>query len=338
MNLQCVDAKLALFVGMVAIKRDIFGGVYKIICSFAVGNLIIAFLDMTTDDTPTQQTAHRPAKPVRFKTPKHYRLAFYNENTLNCDWSLKMSGRRLLLMIIVVAFCVVCIGAMLMAFTPLKNFLPGYLRPAERQEYLEASSRLDSLLNVARLNDAYINNITNILDGKLSSDSLLSGLAHEAVPADERDSLLRPTSLEAAFVSEYLGREQSAQTDSVDVASGAKFAVPVKNAVVKAGRAATRPEFTLEAGKVTVYAVAAGRVIDIYTNDNKTYSLVMQHADGYISIYRGLTQLYRDRGSYAGMGARLGAIGRGGSTEDKSFGFELIHDGVALNPMKYIDF
>ncbi|WP_371068255.1 hypothetical protein, partial [Salmonella enterica] len=96
----------------------------------------------------------------------------------------------------------------IIAFTPLKNILPGYLRPTDRKEYLAANDRIDSLLQVVAYNDMYINNVNAIMTGDLPTDSIFSTYSAETVIPENPDSLLAPSEAEAAFVEEYRLRNE----------------------------------------------------------------------------------------------------------------------------------
>lgn len=104
---------------------------------------------MKPDDSHKEESkeeAQRRPKRTPLRAPRLYRLSFFNESTLNRVWTVGMSRRRLVAYIVLVVAGIAMIGAALMAFTPLKVLLPGYLRPAERSEYVAASLRLDSIV------------------------------------------------------------------------------------------------------------------------------------------------------------------------------------------------
>ena len=64
-------------------------------------------------------------------------------------------------------------GAMyLIVGTPLKNYLPGYLKTETRVKIMDNALRIDSLNQAMQLNDAYLKNLTNILTGNVKIDSI----------------------------------------------------------------------------------------------------------------------------------------------------------------------
>jgi hypothetical protein len=57
----------------------------------------------------------------------------------------------------------------LIVFTPLKYYIPGYGSQAERREMANLKIRADSLEAQVRYNQAYWDNVKNVLTGKVSS-------------------------------------------------------------------------------------------------------------------------------------------------------------------------
>lgn len=274
---------------------------------------------------------------VKFKTPVRYRLSFFNENTLNRVWTVGMSRRKAMILAVAVILAVIALGATMIAFTPLRNLLPGYLRVADRQEYLEASSRIDSLLDVVSANDLYINNINAIIAGEVNADSILAMQAQPVSP-ENADSILQPSENETEFVRMYSEREGFSFTEPDEKADGApSFTAPVNDAMVKRGKTRERPVFTLPEGRNAVYSIAMATVIDCYKADNGTYTVTLQHPDGFMSRYTGLSQIYYDRGGRIAQGARLGMI-RDGADTSVPFTFELYRNATPLDPLLYLPF
>lgn len=280
----------------------------------------------------------KTAQPVKFKTPKHYRLSFFNENTLNRVWTIGMSRQRVIISVAAIIFAVVCVGATLIAFTPLRTLLPGYLKYTERIEYLEASAKIDSLLAIVNTNDLYLNNMNSILKGDVNGDSILA-VPPSQISAESQDSLLRPTKAENEYVKYYHEREnfELPTTDDTD-SKRPSFAVPVRNSLVKKGKTRYDPEIILPDGKTTVYAIARSTVIDCTMDEDGIFTLILQHPDGYLSRYWGMTTVYYARGQKAGAGSAIGVIKPANGSTKTKFTFNLWHNGVPLNPTDYISF
>ena len=131
---------------------------------------------------------------------RHYRLDFIAENTFNRVWSLRMSRPRVFLD---AGACIAAVAALifvLLAYTPLRQLMPGALHGDLRTRYIETALRVDSLENKVRINRAYIDNIATIMRGD-DTDTLAysDGMAAIELPSDA-DSLLAAGEAERDFV------------------------------------------------------------------------------------------------------------------------------------------
>ena len=95
------------------------------------------------------------AKRNRFKAfwkkmRSKYKLSFFNENTLEEVWTFRLSrlGAFLFFSALVI---IIFSGAMyLIVGTPLKNYLPGYLKTETRVKIMDNALRIDSLNQAKR--------------------------------------------------------------------------------------------------------------------------------------------------------------------------------------------
>ena len=107
---------------------------------------------------------------VKFK----YKLAIINENTLEEVFGLhvsKLNGLSVLMSACVVIFL---IAAVIIIFTPLRNYLPGYMDSQMRSQIVENALRADSLQKALDRQNYYIMNIKDILEGQVKADTVQS--------------------------------------------------------------------------------------------------------------------------------------------------------------------
>lgn len=286
--------------------------------------------------TEKQHNQERKRTPLR--APRLYRLSFFNESTLNRVWTIGMSRRRMISYIVLVVMGIAMIGAALMAFTPLKVLLPGYLKPAERSEYVAASLRLDSIVEHQRATEAYLENIHDIITDEVNVDSLYTVPPPPASMGDDRDSLLRPSTAERRYVEQYLAsHEFDLSAGNIADESFPDFKAPVENAIVSRGATPAATRIRLSQARQPVCAIAAGSVIDVSRDENGEYAVTVQHSDGYLSRYGRLSQAYCEPGDKVVAGGRVGTVKRG---EGRSalLDFMLWHNGTRLQPIDYIPF
>lgn len=279
------------------------------------------------------QKRHTRKETSRFSTPKRYRLSLYNENSLNRIWSITMSRRRSIVLIVMALAVAVAAGMMLISFTPLRTYLPGYLGSEQRARLSHVDERIDSMSRRIAVNSRYIDNVSSILNGEIEPDSLLS----EAVtlPADSV-ALIDRSKEEIEYVRMYKEREGFSLDDAQPLLAEAPlFVPPVRNAMVRVEGNAASPVFEFSGNVAEVYAVNRGTVIDQYQAPDGRYNVIIQHPDGYLSRYAGLSRIYSRAGAEVDADSH---IGRYDVDASRPFGFGLSRDGLALHPLDYIPF
>ena len=99
----------------------------------------------------------------------HYRLIIMNEDTFEEVIAIKMN--RWSVYITLSALFVVLVGLTigLIAFTPLKFYIPGYGMASKTKEYEALKLRADSIEHTLVLKQEYINDIEKILNGDMVS-------------------------------------------------------------------------------------------------------------------------------------------------------------------------
>lgn len=277
---------------------------------------------------------------IKFKTPKRYRLSLFNENALNRIWTIKMGRKRLILLIAVGLLAVFCAGMMLMSLTPLRTVLPGYLTSSERRHLEEVDARVDSLKHKLAVYDSYLGNVTSIMTGEIAPDSIMTVVNRAsadsmAVPADSV-TLIGRGQAESEFVRMYSERENFVLDDRQDILAEAPlFVPPVKDAMVLVEDNPSLPKIEVTAPEVPVFSINRGTVVEQYTLPDGTFVVIIQHPDGYLSRYAGLSRIYTKVGIAIDAGSRIGQYTR---VTTRPLQFELRRDGQSLNPLDYIPF
>ena len=105
---------------------------------------------------------------IRFK----YKLSFFNENTLEEVWSFRLSQLSAFAVLALFAFLLIAVTSFIIIKTPIRNYLPGYLDVEVREEIVENALRADSLERMIRIHALYLDNVTGILSGTISLDSI----------------------------------------------------------------------------------------------------------------------------------------------------------------------
>lgn len=273
---------------------------------------------------------------TEFSNPRRYRLDFIAENTFNRVWTLRFNRTRVFLF---TATIIAAIGALMFVvlfFTPVRKLLPGRLEGDLRSRYVDMALRLDSLEQRNRANDRYMTNLHIILSGDSTVRTGQTVVRQSAeLSSSQTDSMLQASDAERRFVQQYEASERFNLSVLTPIAAeGMAFYSPVDGAVDDPvlSRDNTLVEFA-EKGLLAISSAYRGTVIGVYTDTDGQNTVVIQHPNDFISIYHGLTDCFTRAGSKVRAGERIGHSGK-----DRIFGFELWHNGSAVNPTEYIGF
>ena len=276
-------------------------------------------------------------KNFKFK----YKLTITNENTLEEIVGIhvsKLNGVSVLLFAVTVIFL---ITSVIIAFTPLRNYLPGYMNSEVREQVVLNALRADSLQWVLERQRMYIMNIQDIISGNVKVDSVQSIDSLTVVRTEE---LLERTQAEDDFRKQYEETERYNLTtiDNAPVMSGLIFFRPTRG-MVSSDFDANKQHYGIDIAvnpNESVLATLDGTVIlATYTADTG-YVIQVQHAQNLVSVYKHCGSLLKKVGDTVKAGEAIALVGKTGekTTGGPHLHFELWNKGRALDPSKYIVF
>ena len=269
-----------------------------------------------------------------------YKLTITNENTLEEVVGLhvsKLNGLSVLVFAVTVIFL---IAALIISFTPLRNYLPGYMNSEVREQVVMNALRADSLQQMLERQKMYIMNIQDIFKGTVRTDSVHSIDSLTMVRSEE---LMERTEAEEQFRKQYEETERYNLTTMTDapVVTGLIFFRPTRG-ILSSGFDANKKHFGIDIAaspNESVLATLDGTVIlATYTADTG-YVIEVQHAQNLVSVYKHCGSLLKKAGDTVKAGEAIALVGNTGEkTTGPHLHFELWNKGRALDPSKYIVF
>tara|TARA_R110000851_G_scaffold182627_1_gene331731 strand:+ start:1335 stop:1826 length:492 start_codon:yes stop_codon:yes gene_type:complete len=114
------------------------------------------------------------------------RLVILNEDTFEEKFSLKLTLMNVFVVATIGAIFLISVTTFIIAFTPLREFIPGYSSSKLKRDATELALKSDSLTIALKKNEVYIQSIQKVLNGELeyakfNKDSILSS-SEEVVP------------------------------------------------------------------------------------------------------------------------------------------------------------
>ena len=267
-----------------------------------------------------------------------YKLTITNENTLEEIVGLhvsKLNGLSVLLSVLAVLFL---IAAGIIAFTPLRNYLPGYMNSEVRSQIVNNALRVDSLRQVLDKQNLYIMNIQDIFSGKVQIDSVQT---LDSLTEARHDTLMERTKREEEFRRQYEENEKYNMTSSAsqpDV-NGLIFYRPARG-MVSDHFDAEKKHFGTDIAanpNESVLATMDGTVIlSTYTAETG-YLIAVQHNQDFVSVYKHCGSLLKKEGERVKGGEAIALVGNSGTlSTGPHLHFELWYKGRPVNSEKYI--
>ena len=278
---------------------------------------------------------------LKQKLTNKYRLVVLHENTFEERFSLKLS--RLNIYIFGGLFSVTLISAtiVLIAFTPLKEYIPGYSSTQLQKNATKLTVESDSLKNRLAMLENYTNSIKSVLTGELTSDEVIDSIQDSAKRIQIDESTLDASKQDSIFREKIESRDRFPLSDESQNKLKIVFFAPISGNVSQSFNSENK-HFAIDVvAKVgtPVKAAADGTVIFSEWTTETGYVIILKHANNFISVYKHNGTLLKQQGDLVQSGEAIASIGSSGElTTGPHLHFELWSDGYAVNPANYIDF
>jgi len=270
----------------------------------------------------------RKKRRILKKLKKPFRLIVLNENTFEEKFSYSLTAMNVIVLfggfIVVFAFLFYA----LIAFTPLKTVLvPDFSSYESRENARVARFKADSLTQVMRSQERYYADLKLILSGSGPSSNLTDTTKLSEVDLNyqtsEIENKIRAELSQTTGMVPYQGRA-NARGGSLLLppVSGEYFFVPNSNQVSwKCGI------------NETVKSILDGTIIETSFSPVDGNRVLVQHADGLVSVYKNLKSVSVGTGKKVKAGESLGLPSvKNGSGE---LHFEIWKNGISENIQTY---
>jgi murein DD-endopeptidase MepM/ murein hydrolase activator NlpD len=280
-------------------------------------------------------------KKLKKKLLHKYRLVVLNEDTFEERLAFKLTRLNVFVLGSLSAIFLVAITAVFIAFTPIREYIPGYSSSALQQQALELDFRTDSLLKVININDTYISSVKSVLRGEVSAVVINKDSIFKAAQADTEILNLNTSKADSILRAKVNNEDKYNLFDSATTVSDFVFFPPV-NGSISSEFDTNEKHFAVDIvipKNTPVKATADGRVLFASWTSDASYVIIIDHGDELISIYKHNSSLTKTQGDF--VKARE-VIAISGSSGELSTGphlhFELWNNGIPLNPTTFIDF
>ena len=277
----------------------------------------------------------------RKKLFNKYRLVILNEETFEERLSFKLTRLNVFVFGGLFSILLIIGTTYLIAFTGLKEYIPGFSSTKLKKEATHLVYKVDSLQQVLDVNNLYILKVKELLTGKISDvmfdkDSVLQAIQYN------KDSLnLSPTEQDLEFRSDIERLDRYSIFDEAIKDTEVVFFAPVLGTLTD-GYSPKSKHFAVDIAvemNTPVKSIADGTVIFAEWTATTGHVIIIKHNGGFISVYKHNTALHKEQGDFVKSGEVIASVGSSGElTTGPHLHFELWSGGYAINPINLIDF
>lgn len=268
---------------------------------------------------------------------KKYRFVVFDAESHNALWMKESNKFNVIVASVTAVVVVILTFYSLMAFTPLRETIPGYPNARSKREAVENRMKIDSLQRVMGVWELYSENILRALraEDPIPVNEVISIAKSARATGDlsSKDSLIRERVRAEEQFSVGTTQERSLPIE------GNVFFTPVKGVVTEHFRANHKAVDIATASNSVVKAILDGTVILTAYDESVGYIIQIQHDGDIISVYKHAQRLLKNIGDKVTSGMPICVAGNTGTL---SYGnhlhLELWYKGEAVDPEDYITF
>ena len=295
------------------------------------------------------------SKPVADVIKHKHRFVVMDTDTFKEKFSFQLSGINLFVTIGATVILFIILTTVLIAFTPLREWIPGYTDEAMVEQTYANARKIDSLETQLAEQEWLVGTIQAVLSGRelgsaaeavlTDSSSTLQQLA-AAYRRSEDDSLLRldverednryqvKTPTISTTVANTVVSESSSSLSHL-------FFPPLKGKILNAYSTVERHLGIDIAGSASqpVYAAYGGTVVSALFTAEAGHVIAIQHPGNVITVYRNTNMPLKRQGDAVRAGEPIAYVGSSGILESgPHLHFEMWVNGAPINPEEYISF
>lgn len=270
-----------------------------------------------------------------------YRLVVLNEDTFEERFAMKLTRLNVFVIVMLTVIILIAGTTFLIAFTSLREFIPGYSSAKLKKQATQLNYKTDSLQQAIALNEQYYSSIKRVLTGDVKTvqfnrDSIIEAASKDPKVLDlnrtRQDSLLR----------EKVDKEDKYNLFETSIANSNFVLFPPVHGTISEGYDLKTKHYAVDivvAKDTPVKATADGTVIFAEWTAETGYVIILEHSQELISVYKHNASLTKQQGDLVKAGEVIAMAGNTGEyTTGPHLHFELWSKGYPVNPTNFISF
>ena len=275
------------------------------------------------------------------KNSRNFRLSLIDAVSHERLWSVRFT-RPIFIGALVSGIIVAMVTFfLLVAYTPLRTFIPGYPSAQTRRQAVQNAQKIDSLEMRLLQWDLYAENLRRIVEGEapIRQDSVMLGSEGSRNVTDAQFLAIKDSLLRADVLTQEQFNVDEAPKKNLPM-EAMSFFPPVKGVVTEGFERTLHPyiDITAPAGSM-VTSVLDGTVVYTSWDSEEGYFIIVQHAGDILSVYKHNQKLLHRQGEVVKAGTPIGLVAESESlTKGNHLHFELWYEGQAMDPTQFLKF
>ena len=284
----------------------------------------------------------KKSSKLRQRLTNKYRMVVLNEETFEERFSFKLSRLNVYVYGGLFAIILIILTSLLIALTPLREYVPGYSSTALKKKATNLTYQLDSLERAYQVNNTKLSAMISVLKGEEQIyeyqnrvDSIIQNNqenSNQSLYASKADSIFRKDI-------ENQDKFNVNTSHSSDV-SIVLFA-PVMGTITN-GFDHKENHYAIDVAvkkNTPIKAIADGTVIFSEWSVDTGYVILLDHGSNLLSVYKHNSQLFKKQGELVKSGEVIAIAGSEGELSTGThLHFELWYNGYPIDPTNFMDF
>ena len=262
-----------------------------------------------------------------------------NHDTFEERMSFKLNRLNVFVIGGLAALLLVVFTYLLIAYTQLREYIPGYSSAKLKKTASKMVYKVDSLEQKLKINEKYILSIQSLLKGDIKPKDIDS--IHSVKVTQPENLNLNASHKDSVFRHDVEQKDRFSVFEQATKKNEIVFFAPVKGEITGIFNSKNK-HFAVDIAipkNTPVKAVADGTVIFSGFTADTGYVLIIEHVQGFISVYKHNASLFKEQGDLVKSGEVIANSGSTGSlTTGPHLHFELWNEGYPVNPQDFIDF
>jgi len=273
-----------------------------------------------------------------------FRFVVMNDQTLEEKFSLRLTPMNIIVVGGTSALLLITLTLYLIAFTPIREYIPGYADVNMRRNLIKMTLKTDSLMQKLNADEKYLSNMLDILNDKADTSTPTKKVGSQQL-YDSIQQLDKSTA-DSILRWQIENQEQFTLVNNGDKAFSSgigsySFFTPVKGNVTSKFSTAQKHygiDIVSSANEGIKSALDGTVVIANFTSETG-YVIGVQHSNNLFTFYKHNSALLKSVGDYVKAGEVIAIIGNSGEfSSGPHLHFELWYNGTPVNPLDYINF